>query len=300
MSKNIMEQATNKINIVGKLLDTTFREGKTSTGQDYESCNFTVRVTQTYGGREETSEIPVSIFATRYTSQNKPHPGYKNIQEMKKMKTVQDYGEAEATIVRMTSANIRENNFVARSGQLINGWQINTSFLNEGKMADIASFNMDIFIMDMHEEVDREGEPTGRLVIKGAVVQYGGKLDVIEFIVEDNDAVNYISRNWEENQTVNVGGRIRVTSQEEKHSASESSWGEELPETSTRMVRELIITRGSDEPFDEDFAYDAVEIKKAFNERKARLEQMQVDAKKGGSTKSATASAASAGKFSWE
>jgi hypothetical protein len=300
MSKNIMEQATNKINIVGKLLDTTFREGKTSAGQVYESCNFTVRVTQTYGGREETSEIPVSIFATQYTSQNKPHPGYKNIQEMKKMKTVQDYGEAEATVVRMTSANIRENNFVARSGQLINGWQINTSFLNEGKMADIASFNMDIFIMDMHEEVDREGEPTGRLVIKGAVVQYGGRLDVIEFIVEDNDAVNYISRNWEENKTVNVGGRIRVTSQEEKRSASESSWGEELPETSTRMVRELIITRGSDEPFDEDFAYDAVEIKKAFNERKARLEQMQVDAKKGGSTKSATTSAAPGGKFSWE
>lgn len=297
MSKSIMEQATNKVNIVGKLLDTTFREGKTSTGQNYESCNFTVRVTQTYGGHEETSEIPVSIFATQYTSQNKPHPGYKNIQEMKKMKTVQDYGEAEATVVRMTSANIRENNFVSRSGQLVNGWQINTSFLNEGKVSDIASFNMDIFIMDMHEEVDREGEPTGRLVIKGAVVQYLGKLDVIEFIVEDSDAVNYISRNWEENKTVNVGGRIRVTSQEEKRSASESSWGEELPETSTRMVRELIITRGSDEPFDDDFAYDAAEIKKAFNERKARLEQMQIDAKN--STKKA-APAASKSNYSWE
>lgn len=298
MSKNIMEQATNKVNIVGKLLDTTFREGKTSTGQTYESCNFTVRVTQSYGGREETSEIPVSIFATQYTSQNKPHPGYKNIQEMKKMKTVQDYGEAEATVVRMTNANIRENNFVSRSGQLVNGWQINTSFLNEGKTADIASFNMDIFIIDMHEEMDREGEPTGRLVIKGAVVQYQGKLDVIEFIVEGADAVNYISRNWEENQTVNIGGRIRFTSQEEKRSANESSWGEELPETSTRMVRELIITRGSDEPFDEDFAYDAAEIRKAFNERKARLEQLQVDAKKGTANKPAATSSNS--KYSWE
>ena len=297
MSKNIMEQATNKVNIVGKLLDTTFREGKTSTGQTYESCNFTVRVTQSYGGREETSEIPVSIFVTQYTSQNKPHPGYKNIQDMKKMKTVQDYGEAEATVVRMTNANIRENNFVSRSGQLVNGWQINTSFLNEGKTADIASFNMDIFIMDMHEEMDREGEPTGRLIVKGAVVQYQGKLDVIEFIVEGADAVNYISRNWEENQTVNVGGRIRFTSQEEKRSASESSWGEELPETSTRMVRELIITRGSDEPFDEDFAYSRADIQKAFNERKARLEQMQIDAKS--STKK-SAPAASKSNYSWE
>ena len=193
---------------------------------------------------------------------------------------------------------LRENNFVSRSGQLVNGWQINTSFLNEGKTADIASFNMDIFIIDMHEEMDREGEPTGRLVIKGAVVQYQGKLDVIEFIVEGADAVNYISRNWEENQTVNIGGRIRFTSQEEKRSANESSWGEELPETSTRMVRELIITRGSDEPFDEDFAYDAAEIRKAFNERKARLEQLQVDAKKGTANKPAATSSNS--KYSWE
>ena len=294
--KNITEQATNKLNIVGKLLDCVFREGTTSSGQHYESANFTVRVTQTYGTRTETSEIPVSIFATQYTSQNKPHPGYKNIQDLKKMKTIQDVGEAEATTVRMTGANIRENNFVSKSGQLVNGWQISTSFLNEGKVAEIASFNIDIFIMDMHDEVNREGDSTGRLIIKGAIVQYGGKVDVVEFIVEDSDSVNYISRNWEENKTVNVGGRIRVTSKEEKRSASESSWGEELPETSTRMVRELIITRGSDEPFDEDFAYDPSDIKKAFNERKARLEQLQLDAKKGGTTKAAPTSS----KYSWE
>ena len=106
-----------------------------------------------------------------------------------------------------------------------------------------------------------------------------------------------IRKNWEENQTVNVGGRIRFTSQEEKRSASESSWGEELPETSTRMVRELIITRGSDEPFDEDFAYSRADIQKAFNERKARLEQMQIDAKS--STKK-SAPAASKSNYSWE
>ena len=63
------------------------------------------------------------------------------------------------------------------------------------------------------------------------------------------------------------------------------------------MVRELIITRGSDEPFDDDFAYDATEIKKAFNERKARLEQMQIDAKN--NTKK-SASATSKSNYSWE
>ena len=296
--KNIVEQATNKLNIVGKLLDCTFGEGTTKTGQHYERANFTVRVTQKINGVEETSEIPISIFASQFTSQNKPHPGYKNIQDMKRWKTVQDVGETEATVVRMTSANVQENNFVSKSGQLINGWQIRTSFVNEAtnNIADIASFNIDIFIMDMHDEIDRDGEPTGRLIVKGGIVQYGGTLDIVEFIVEGNDAVDYISRNWNINDTVNAGGRIRFTSQEVKRSASESSWGEELPETSTRMVRELIITRGSDEAFEEEFAYDPIEIKKAFNDRKARIEQLQVEAKK-----SAPAKTDSDGKkYNWE
>jgi len=296
--KDLSVQATNKLNIVGKLLDTTFREGQTKDGKPYESCNFTVRVTQVVNGVQETSEIPVSLFASKFTNAGKPHPGYKNIQDMKDWKTVQDYGEAEATMVRMTSASVRENNYVSRTKQLINGWQINTSFINEGGKNEIASFNIDIFIMDMHPEVDKEGEETGRLIIKGAIVQYGGALDVIEFVVEGADQVEYISRNWEINTTVNVGGRIRVTSQEEKKAASSGSWGEELPETSTRMVRELVITRGSDEPFEEDFTYDPAEIKKAFNVRKAKIEQMQIDAGKNSAPKAAASSTPK--QYSWE
>ena len=300
--KDLTNQATNKLNIVGKLLDATFREGMTKDNKPYESCNFTVRVTQQVNGVTETSEIPVSIFASKYTNAGSPHPGYKNIQDMKAMKTVQDYGEAEASTVRMTAANIRENNYVSRGGQLINGWQISTSFISEGGKNEIASFNVDIYIMDMHPEYDKDEEETGRLIIKGAIVQYGEKLDVVEFIVEGADAVDYISRSWEINSTVNVGGRIRVTTKEENRSASESSWGEEIPDSSTQMVRELIITRGSEEPFEEEFAYDPDEIRKGFNIRKAQLEQMQVDAKTAGkkSTTQKSAKATSEDKYNWK
>lgn len=297
--RDLTTQATNKLNIVGKLLDATFREGETKDHKPYESCNFTVRVTQQVNGVQETSEIPVSIFASKYTRDGKPHPGYKNIQEMKNYKTVQDYGEAEASMVRMTSATVRENNYVSRTKQLINGWQINTSFINEGGKNEIASFNIDIYIMDMKPEEDRNEEETGRLIIKGAVVQYGGVLDILEFVVESADQVEYIKRNWEINTTVNVGGRIRVTSKEDKKASSEGSWGEELPETSTRMVRELVITRGSDEPFEEEFAYNEQEIRKGFNARKARLEQMQIDAKNSATTKNASTTGASKS-YSWE
>ncbi len=299
--KDINIQAQNKVTIVGKLLDLALGEGNLSDGRHYERATATVRVTQTYGGREETSEIPVSIFATQYTSTGKQNPAWASLQGMKTMKTGQNVGIDEATTVRITGASLQENNFVSRTGQLVSGWQIRSSFVNTSNIAEVASFLCDIFIMDMHDEIDRNDEPTGRLVIKGGLVQYNGKLDVLEFIVEQPEAVEFISRNWEINQTVTVKGRIRITSVEEKGSASTSSWGEDIPETTTRFVRELIITKGDDEGKEEDFAYDPADIKKAFNVRKALIEQMQEDAKNAaGRGPKKAEPAATSNKYSWE
>ena len=50
--KTMMDQSTNQINVTGKLLDTVFRSGTLSDGRAYESANMTVRVVQTYGGRQ--------------------------------------------------------------------------------------------------------------------------------------------------------------------------------------------------------------------------------------------------------
>ena len=296
MSKNIMTEANNKVNIVGKLMDVTLGSGTLSDGRKYERASLTVRVNQTFGGREEVSEIPLSMFATQYTKTNKVNPAYEQIQNLKKMKTAQNVGIDDADTVRVSGATLRENNFVSKSGQLINGWQINTSFIGTTSASDVATFQEELFIMDMHDEVDREGDPTGRLVIKGGIVQYGGKLDVLEFIVEQPEAVEFISRNWNVNDTIGTVGRIRVTSQEEKSSGKTSSWGEDIPETTTRFVRELIITKGDDEGHEEEFAYDPTDIKKAFNVRKALIEQMQTEA----TQPKPAAAATSASKYSWE
>lgn len=293
--KTLADQGTNKITIVGKLLDVAFASGKTKTGAPYERANLTIRVAQTYGGNDEVSEIPVSMFASQFTSKGTPNPAYQSLQDLRKMKTAQDHGIDGADTVRITGANIRENNFVSKSGQLINGWQISTSFANAGSTADVASFIIDIFIMDMSPELDRDGDETGRLLIKGAVVQYGGKLDILNFIVENPDTVDYIQNHWNVNETNTVRGRIRVTSKEEKPVASSSSWGEDVPDTTTRMIRELIITKGDDEGKEEDFAYDPNEIRKGFNVRKAEIEQLQIDAK----NKASKPAEDTASKYSW-
>lgn len=299
--KSIQIQANNKINLAGKLMDVQFGSGNLADGRPYQRATVTIRVTQTYNHKEETSDIQVGMFATEYTSTGKNNPAWKSLSDLKLMKTAQNVGIDNASNVRLTGTSLQENNFVSRNGQLINGWQLRGSFINEVKVADVASFATDIFIMSMEDEVDREGDTTGRLKIRGGIVQYGGKLDVVDFIVEAPDTVEYISRNWEVNGTVNVRGRIRVLSQEEE--VQSSGWGEDVPDTTTRFVRELIITTGDDTCKEEEFAYDPVEIKKAFNERKAAIEQLQINARKvapkqgAGSANSAEASSKS---YDWE
>lgn len=300
--KNLMNEAKNQITMTGKLLEVSFRTGKTKQGKPYESANATIRVEQEYQGVHEISEIPVSFFASQYTNAGGINPAYENLQSLKECKTAQRNGLNEAATIRFTKGQIQENNFLSRSGQMVNTWRIRPSLASYGsKSADSATFSVDIFIMDMREELNREGEPTGRLIIKGGIVQYAGKLDVVEFIVENPDGVDYISSNYEPNQTMRVEGRIRYTTQEEKRQVSESSgWGEVIPQTSTRTVRELIVTNDGGAPFDEEVAYDPVEIKKAFNERKARLEQEQMNQKAKQMASAAPAPAASNKQYDWE
>ena len=298
MSKDVNVQGQNKVNIVGKLVDVSFRNDKFTDGREYESAKMTIRVTQTYGGREETSDVPVSMLAPRYTKTGGLNPGWTQIQDLKTFKSMQTVGIDDATTVRISGGTIRENNYVSRSGQLIDGYQISTSFIGATtNMANTASFVMDIFIMDMKDEEDKEGNSTGRLIIKGAVVQYGGNLDVLNFIVEQPEAVDFIQRNWNINDTVTIKGRIRITTAEEKPVAA--SWGEDIPESTPRTVRELIITTGDDTGKDEDFAYAPEDIKKLYQARKARQEQMQLDAKNKSNSANATSASTSANKYAW-
>lgn len=277
--KDINVQAMNKMNLVGKLMNVDFGEGKMSDGREYKRATVTIRVTQPVDGKEETSEIPIGFFASPYTSTGKPNPAYKSLVDLKELKTAQNVGIDAADQVRISSATLSENNFVSRNGNLINGFQIRGSFINAAKLTDAATFNTEVYIMDIHDEIDREDEPTGRLVVRGGIVQYGGRLDVLDFIVEAPEKVEFVSRNWEVNTTQRIVGRVRVTSHEVEASNEGSGWGEDIPDTTTTFVRELIITGGDDTAKDEEFSYDPADIKKAFNVRKAMIEQMQIDAR---------------------
>ena len=105
--KSIQVQATNKINLAGKLMDVSLGNGNLADGRPYQRATVTIRVTQAYGGKEETSDVQVGMFATEFTSTGKPNPAWKSINDLKLMKTAQNVGVDAASHVRLTVTSIQ-------------------------------------------------------------------------------------------------------------------------------------------------------------------------------------------------
>ena len=310
MSKSVNNPSSNAVTITGKLSDVVVREGTSKQGgKPYRAGTVTIRVDQTYGGKNEVSEVPVQFIAMKFKKDGTTNPAYESVGQLtSQFKSIQNYGYDEASRIRVNakSGNISENMFVGRDGeQVVSSWRINSSFFNEVRggeapgNADCATFNIDIFIMAIARELTAEGEETGRLKIRGGVVQWGGKLDCLDFYVEDPTAVDYIERNWAMNDTVNAVGRIRYTSETVTNYHSENSWGESIPQTTTKVKRELIITHGSDEAFDEDLAYAPEDIQVINADRNNRKEQLKIEARSK-ATQKATAKSAPADGYGWE
>ena len=276
---DLTTQATNEVMIEGVLQEVDLREGTLEKPgapmREYLAGTVTIAVTQTVSGNEESSEIPVSVFVNKLKNDGNPNPAYKNVDELRKNFVSKASGGAAADLVRVTRGELNENTFTTE-GRTITSFRVRNSFFNKvfADAQQIAAFRNKIVILSIAPEVDLNDAETGRLRIVGALVCYGARVDVLTYYVEDPTAIAYISKNWEEGNTVNISGRLRfaINTVEKQVESSEVGFGEALPTSSSRRVRELIITSGSPGPLDDDESYDAEgEIVHALAERKARI-----------------------------
>ena len=326
MFRSIETPAQNSVVINGSLLGFDLREGKTSAAKGakpYRAATASIRVNQMYNNKEEISEIPVSFISMKFKNDGTNNPVYDTLGGYStEYMTAERHGIENATKVningRRGNGALSENMFAdSRNPEtVISSWNINASFLNEargqavGNSGDCATFNVEIFIFDINREVTAEGEETGRLKIRGGIVKYGGKIDCLDFYVENPTAIDFIERNYNNNDTAHFVGRIRFTSETVVHQ-SENTWGESIPETTTRKKRELIITGPGagheDGPNEEENSYNPEDIRVAMADRNTLKEQKKSEArakaktKKAGSTTSAvSAGAAAPATYEWE
>lgn len=286
---NIKEaQSTNVVEISGILSQLEVEQKKTADGRNYASAKATIKVDQEIGGKMVENEIPVKLFSMELKSDGKVSKIYTGILEMRdkftSLAALPDDEKDKASKVVITSGQLKENIWVdPNSGQVRTGFEIDSNFMNAPRQGaefePSARFELSGVIMDTTRETDANQEETGRLKVKVAVVGWTGKdgvtrVDVIDLIAASDSAVNFIESNWEKGDTVNINGAISFN-QSTKVWYEEQGFGEPIKRTKTQTRKELIILGGSPSGLEEEYSYDANDIKAGLAARAARVEEQK-------------------------
>lgn len=278
----MLAQSENIVRIEGILseINLTDREFTNKNNQKMPCISGTVniKVKYDYKGNTYDVNIPVSAFAAKYTNSGSENPAYTSLENVKNnFVSIAASDEETADRIRLTNGTIAENAFYS-GNQLITYPRINGSFFTKVKREEFtptATFKETIVLANIVDEVDSEGVETGALNVQGVIIQYGEKADVVKFVVRNPSYVEYIKSHWNVKDTVRVGGIINYSSKTE-YVEEEVGFGDPIKTPRTVSVREFILTSGSPNGLDSDFAYDEEELTKALAARKNRLEQLKI------------------------
>jgi hypothetical protein len=275
----MLRQAENRAKIEGILAEIDIKPGHfNKNGQMMESIggSIVVKVTQKISGEEKELAIPVHMFASKLTNKGTPNPAYESIK-----KVMDEYvsiaasenGEDGADRVRITNASVRMNEYYSQDGRLISFPRVNASFVSRINKADCkpeATYTAEFVVANKSEEIKND-EPTGRYRIDAIIPQYGGRVDVVPMFAQSEGVIDAVSTYWNVGDTVKANGRLDFSATTETI-IEEVDFGEPIEKTRTINRSDLIITGGSQEPLEGDFAFDNAEIQSALADRKARLE----------------------------
>lgn len=281
----MLRQAENRCRIEGILSEINLKYGSyvnKNTGATIENIggNIKVLVKQTINGEDVTLDIPVYMFASKYTNAGKPNPAYESIEGVMKnyVSIAAAGGEAGADKVRITNASIRMNEYYNQQGQLVSFPRVNASFIQKagGDFKPEASWNLQFAVSSMDFVTDNDGvelEPK-KLRIKVIVPQYGGKVDTMELYATNPKVIDAITSYWENQKTYTAKGRLNFSTTT-REVVEEMDFGEPEVRVRTTTVSEMIVTSGTQAPLEDDLAFNVVELSEALKEHKAYLESLK-------------------------
>jgi len=292
-----MRQAENKVKIEGILSEVDIKKGSfVKNGKTLESISgvIKIKVSQEINGESVQLEVPVHMFATKFTNSGASNPAYESIERVMTEYTsiAAAGGEDNADRVRITAGQISMNEYYGQNG-LVSYPRITASFVNKIKKDDCtpeATFSVEFVVASKDYEVDADGVETNKYKIQAVLPQYGGKVDLVPFYALSNGVIDAISSYWNEADTVKAVGKLNFSSRSEKY-MKQVDFGDPIPDYRTINVSELIITGGTQFPLEGDFAFAAEDIRKALAERKVRLEENKNKTKKAKPAPSLAASA---------
>ena len=279
----MLRQAENRVRIEGILSEINLKYGsyvKNGSTVDTIGGDIKVLVNQQINGEDVSLIIPVYMFASKLTNAGKPNPAYASIETVMKeyVSIASGAGEAGADKVRITNGSIRMNEYWNQQGQLVSFPRVNASFVSKatGEFRPEASWSMEFAVASMDFVTDADGvevEPK-KLRIKIIVPQYGGKIDTMELFAVNPRVIDAITSYWENQKTYTAKGRLNFTTTTQKI-IEEMDFGEPEERIRTTTVSELVVTKGTQAPLEDEMAFAPAELATALKEHKAYLETLK-------------------------
>lgn len=273
----MLRQTENKVKIEGILSEIDIKPGSfNKNGQTVESIGgvIKIKVDQKINGEDVSLEVPVHLFASKFTNKGTLNPAYESIKRVAdEFVSIAASDESKADRVRITSASIRMNEYFNSNGTLVSFPRISASFVTKAKKEELkpeASFEAEFAVVFKDYETNADGTETGRYKVQAALPRYGGEVDLVTFYAINENVINAVSNYWNVGDTVKASGKLNFSSKTETV-LTEVDFGEPVENTRTINVSELIITGGS-QPVDGDFILPMEEVQKALTNRKVRLD----------------------------
>lgn len=275
-----LRQAENFVEIEGYLAENNLEQTVFRNGSEGIKGSIIVQVPQKINGKELMTEVPINFITSKFTKKGKINPSWESLNEaIGTLKSIAATGSLEtADKVYITGAELRNNAFVGRDGKVVDFTQIRGSFINKvrGPFSPKAQFTLEFMVANISRALDREGvelDPP-KVIVNAIVPQWGGKVDIVKLQTSNPNVVGAIEGYWEPNSCYKANGRFNFTT-ETREVKEEVDFGEARTKTYTNTTREYLITGGTQEPIEEEFAFSIEEIQKALTERREYHESLK-------------------------
>lgn len=266
MSTQELREAQNEVTVEGILIENKLETKVSREGKNYISGDLLVEVAP-------DNIVPVNFFSFQMKKDGQPNRIYASLENVANTyQSAAKHGRENADKIRITGGRIEANEFYNAAGQLISTFRIRSNFVNKvsGEFAPKAVFQVETYVQSIVEEV-KDDVPTDRLIIKGVVPMYGGRISVLDFYVKDPNGVKYVQSNYSAGDTVKLAGVldnevVKVSKTEEME------FGDDIIETFTRIKRELIVTKGK-KPYEDQNPdkFETALVKQALVQREVDL-----------------------------
>lgn len=222
---------------------------------------------------DDTNFITLNVWANELTQKGERSKSYDNmLTVMNEHQSIAEVGEEAATRIECRRGNLEPNTYIGTEDLMEHVVKrYRTSFLT--KVNDMSAYNptaefeVEGYIDAIFDEVNREGEQTGRLRFRIFVPTYRG-VEPLEFFVPAEIADDFRD-SFERGQTTKFYGDIVNRTIVDKKELKLAVGGTRT-ETTTNKIFELV-ANGATDAYDEGLAYSAAAIQQGLVERDLRL-----------------------------